>query len=304
MRADKLTGVPITPSRGRMWALFTVMLGVLWTYPTTSAAQQSICAEVKIEIKQELTLERQAFDAMMRINNGLDTQSLNDVNVAVSFADEDGNGVIASSNPDDTSALFFIRIDTMDGITDITGGGTVAPASSAEIHWLIIPAPGAGGDVPSGKLYFVGASLSYSLGGEEHTIEVSPDSIFVKPLPLLTLDYFLTKEVNADDAFTLEIEPPEPFTLGVRIQNNGKNTAKDIKIDSAQPKIIENEQGLLIGFKILGSNVDDKPDAETLLIDFGDIEPNAARVGRWIMETTLSGEFTEFTATFSHADHC
>jgi hypothetical protein len=35
------------------------------------AADDAVCAQVKIEIKQELTLERQAFDAHMRINNGL-----------------------------------------------------------------------------------------------------------------------------------------------------------------------------------------------------------------------------------------
>lgn len=36
-------------------------------------AQETVCARVKIEIKQELTLERQAFDAEMRINNTTDT---------------------------------------------------------------------------------------------------------------------------------------------------------------------------------------------------------------------------------------
>ena len=36
----------------------------------SSLAQESICARVKIEIEQGLTLERQAFDARMRINNG------------------------------------------------------------------------------------------------------------------------------------------------------------------------------------------------------------------------------------------
>jgi hypothetical protein len=34
-------------------------------------AQNAVCADVKIEIKQKLSLERQGFDAVMRINNGL-----------------------------------------------------------------------------------------------------------------------------------------------------------------------------------------------------------------------------------------
>jgi len=261
-----------------------------------------VCARVKIEIKQELTLERQAFDATMKINNGLDTTSLDNVSVNVSFKDEAGNTVKATSDPSDTSALFYIRVDSMSGISDVSGLGKVAPATTAEIHWLIIPAPGAGGTIPSGKLYLVGATLNYKIGGDPQTVTVTPDSIYVKPLPLLTLDYFLTQEVVADDPFTAPIEPPEPFTLGVRIKNTGAATAKNVKIDSAQPKIVENEQGLLINFLITGSYLNDQPATNSLLIPFGDIAPNRAATGRWNMITTLSGKFIEFKATFTHAN--
>ena len=73
-------------------------------------------------------------------------------------------------------------------------------------------------------------------------------------------------------------------------------------IHSAQPKIVENDLGLLIGFVLTGSFVDDQPTAPTLRIGFGDIGAQTSRVGRWVMETTLSGSFTEFSAQFSHAD--
>lgn len=269
---------------------------------TGNAHAGTVCAQVKIEIKQELTLERQAFDAMMRINNGLDTLPINNVNVSVNFEDEAGNSVLASSDPNHTSASFFIRIDSMDNISDVSGYGSVAPATTAEIHWLIIPAPGAADNQPSGKLYFVGATLDYTLGGEPESVTVTPDFITVKPLPSLTLDYFLTREVNADDPLTPAIEPIEPYTLGVRVQNNGQAAASNLKIESAQPRIVENEQGLLIGFEIIGSSVDDQPTAPTLLTDFGDIPGNSAKAGRWVMTSTLSGEFVDFSATFTHAD--
>lgn len=54
----------------------------------TIFAQESTCARVKIEIKQELTLERQAFDAHMRINNGLTHTALENIQVDVWFTDE------------------------------------------------------------------------------------------------------------------------------------------------------------------------------------------------------------------------
>ncbi|MBI5787698.1 MAG: hypothetical protein HZA78_02430 [Candidatus Schekmanbacteria bacterium] len=45
-------------------------------FPVISFAADSLCATVKIEISQELTLERQGFEAHMRINNGLTNISL------------------------------------------------------------------------------------------------------------------------------------------------------------------------------------------------------------------------------------
>lgn len=287
----------------RKLSLTRIFLLIYAGFYCPAYAQDSVCAVVKIEIKQELTLERQAFDAEMKINNALDNLALENVKVVVNFADEAGNPVLASSDPSNTSAKFFIRVATKDKIDNVDGNGTVAPSTTAEIHWLIIPAPGAADDAPLGKIFMVGALLTYTVGGEEEAIEVEPDRIVVKPLPRLTLDYFLEREVFADNPFTEDqIEPSVPFTLGVRIRNSGLAPAVGVKIDSAQPKIVENKQGLLIGFEIISSFVSDQPAAKTLLIDFGDIQPNNSKVGRWQMITTLDGKFTEFKAEFTHAD--
>ena len=124
--------------------LALMYLAVLIFIPSTSFAEESVCAQVKIEIAQELTLERQGFDAHMRIHNGLDTLPLDNVAINVSFSDENSNPVLATSDPNNTTASFFITIDSMTGITDVSGSGQVAPTTTADIHWLIIPAPGSG----------------------------------------------------------------------------------------------------------------------------------------------------------------
>jgi hypothetical protein len=257
---------------------------------------------VKIEIKQELALERQAFDAEMRITNGLSNISLQDVGVTVTFLDDQRRPVPASSDPNNASALFFIRLSSMENISDVNGSGTVAASSTADIHWLIIPTIGASKGAPQGTLYYVGATLTYTIGGEEHVTEVTPDYIYVKPLPKIALDYFLPVDVYGDDAFTTEIEPPVPFSLGVRVSNNGQGVAKRLKINSAQPKIVDNQQGLLIGFVIEGTEVNGNPAAPSLLADFGDIAPNASGMARWIMTCSLSGRFVEFKADYTHSD--
>ncbi|MFW5988729.1 MAG: Ig-like domain-containing protein, partial [Desulfosudaceae bacterium] len=288
-----------------------ILSAVVWCWlladmGANASAAEAVCAVVKIEIRQELTLERQAFDAHMKITNGLTSLPLEDVKVTVTFADEEGNTVLASSETtEQEDVAFFIRPDS-EGITKGSDGGwdidDVAPVSEADLHWLIIPTPGSADAQPQGKLYYVGARLSYTLGGQTHVTEVTPDYIYVKPLPQMVLDYFLTRNVYGDDAWTSENESPVPFTLGVRVQNIGHNTAHDLKIDSAQPEIVENEQGLLIGFEITGSQVNGEPAEKSLLVDFGDLAPDATAVARWIMTCTLSGEFTDFTANISHAD--
>ena len=71
--------------------LQTAILAVAFQFTTQQAL--AACATVKIEISQEVTLERQAFDAHMRIKNDLDGISLESVDVDVVFTDGDGNTV-------------------------------------------------------------------------------------------------------------------------------------------------------------------------------------------------------------------
>lgn len=40
--------------------------------------------------------------------------------------------------------------------------------------------------------------------------------------------------------------------------------AKAVKIDSAQPRILDNDQGLLVGFAIEGSEVNGRPATKSL----------------------------------------
>ena len=277
-------------------------LGSSLTLSPLAAADDSVCAQVKIEVKQELALERQAFEAHMHISNGLAHLALEDIAVEVSLADENGIPAPGSADPGSAGALFFIRLDSMENIDDVSGSGSISPATAADIRWLIIPAPGASEGLQQGKLYYVGAKLTYTIGGVENVTTVTPDYIFVKPLPNLALDYFLPRDVFGDDAFTTAVEPPVPFSLGVRVRNIGGGAAASLKIDSAQPKIIDNTQGLQIGFAIDGSEVDGNAATNSLLVDFGDIKPAGVATARWILSCTLSGQFISFDARVSHSD--
>jgi beta propeller repeat protein len=109
--------------------------------------------------------------------------------------------------------------------------------------------------------------------------------------------------VTADDPFTANVESAIPFTLGVLVHNAGYGIAKKLKINSQQPKITENKNGLLLVARLLGARVQDSPLTESsLLVDLGDINPGQTREGAWDMITTLSGEFIDFKASYTHAD--
>jgi beta propeller repeat protein len=283
---------PLPLGRFRRAALLALcFVTATFLLPRFSRAED-VCARVKIEIIQELTFERVAFDAKMKITNGLDT-ALEGIRVDVSLTTKDGA---------DVSDIFYMRVSSMDGINSVDGSGTVAANSAGEIHWLIIPSPGAGGEDPEGIRYLAGATLSYTAGGNTETMEVEPDEILVKPQPLLILDYFLPRNVFGDNPYTSETEASVPYDLGVRVQNTGHGVATDLKIDSGQPKIIDNEMGLLVDFRILGSSVNGETVSPSLKVNFGDIAPQTSGMARWQMVSSLTGNFVEFDATFSHAD--
>ncbi|TDS84591.1 choice-of-anchor U domain-containing protein [Comamonas sp. JUb58] len=296
----KTRGRPLFTSWATVAGLF--MLGLLYSISSAFAqAADAVCAEVKIVIEQKLSLERQAFDAKMVITNGLADQKLENVSIELKFLDANNNLVIATSDPNAQGATFFYRTDQVTGITNLQNG-VIAPKAVANINWLIIPAAGSGGSNPQGAVYYVGAKVSYTLDGKADSVEVAPESIVVRPQPELVLDYFLPRDVHADDPFTPETEAAEPFTLGVRIKNQGAGASHKTKIDTAQPRIVENRQGLAISFQILGGYVGDQPAGKSLLLDFGDIESGISKMGRWSMVTSLSGKFVEFSASFTHAD--
>ena len=68
--------------------------------------------------------------------------------------------------------------------------------------------------------------------------------------------YFVAQEeIFSDNPFTPEVEPAIPFTIATVIYNNGSGTAKNLKMSTSQPEIVNNAKGLLINFKIISVQV-------------------------------------------------
>jgi hypothetical protein len=129
-----------------------------------------------------------------------------------------------------------------------------------------------------------------------------PAPIDVLPDPSLELDYFWQREVFADDPFTPEVEPSEPFSLGLRMLNTGYGTARNVRVISGQPRIVENERNLPVEFRIIGSQVNDEPITPSLTVNLGDLPPMSSAVARWLMISNFQGRFVEFNATYRHVN--
>ena len=98
--------------------------------------------------------------------------------------------------------------------------------------------------------YDVGGWMSYVLDGALLNVTLFPDTIAVQPDPLLDVKYFWEERVFADDPFTPAIELSVPFALAVMIFNEGYGLARDLKIESGQPEIIDNDKVRVLRMRI------------------------------------------------------
>jgi len=238
--------------------------------------------EVKLQIEQKVTLERQAFDAKMSLKPTV--PSLNDVTLRLKIKDKNG---------DDASSLFFVIVTQKSGISSLEGGTITGPA---DINGQLIPSSEAGGTSPEGLEYDISASVEYSYDGNAYSYNTQEETVTVKPMPKLVLDYYLPYVVMAN----------KPVKIKVRVTNQGAGPAHNLVIFSAQPKIVENINNIPVSFFINGSS--STPSSSSyqngeLTINFGDVPAGGTVEGYWLLTSTKDGYFVEFTATLKHEDY-
>ena len=192
----------------------------------------------------------------------------------------------------------FLAAPSLIGISAVDGTGRLGTDLSGSAEWLMIPYSHAAPQ--DDTQYDVGGRLSYRVGGSDFSVPLLPDTITVKPNPSLIVHYFHEKYVRGDDPMTTEIERIVPFTLAVMVMNDGFGVARALKITSAQPEIIENEKGLLITFKIIGSQIGNRPIIPSLAVNFGDIESFQTKTAQWLLTSSLKGTFYNYSATFEN----
>ncbi|MFM6729460.1 MAG: S8 family serine peptidase, partial [Dolichospermum sp.] len=213
---------------------------------------------------------------------------------------KDQNGNIVNDKFGITAPILS-NITAVDGTGILTGDNPNTPQKEGigSAKWTFIPTNLAAPEIPT--QYNIGGTLSYLESGKTITVPLLSSPVTVYPQAELYLDYFHQRDVFADDPFTDDIvETSVPYSLAVLIRNEGKGDAKNLRITSGQPKIVENEKGLLIDFQIIGSEVNGQGVTPSLTVNFGDIKAGKTAVADWLLKSSLQGKFIDYKATFEH----
>ena len=255
--------------------------------------QSSVCAIVTVQFNQKMTMTREAFNGTLQIFNGHESIPMHDIFVDFRIEDQQGN---------DCTNLFQINTLSLDQITGISGDGSLAAQTNGTALVQFIPTKNAAPTQP--VVYSFGGSFSFidPFTGEGLTYPLYPVEITVNPSPDLYVDYFMQRDILGDDALTEDVvEPSIPAELGVIINNKGAGMAKNVKLETAEPQIIDNEKGLAIDFAMYGASFNGSPRQLGLMeIPFGNIESGQTAVGEWLFTSSLLGHFVSYEAHVIH----
>ncbi|MFN9545708.1 MAG: putative Ig domain-containing protein [Cyanobacteriota bacterium] len=270
---------------------FTFNPGVVVTVPSSDPVPY-VPARVGIQLNQRAVLSRGAFEGTFSLENldpGVDL-----TNILVNLEVYDKTGQIVTDR-------FAISSPVLRGFNgNINGSGSLGRTQTGTAVFTILANNEAAPIEPTE--YSIGGSFSYLRNETPVNYNLIPAPITVTPAPVLSLDYFLQRDVFSDDPFTTAIEPSRPFVLGMLARNSGYGTANNLSITSGQPQIVDNQTGLLIDFKLIGSSVGSQSNLvnPSLTVNFGQLPPQATKEAHWLMTSTLQGRFVDYKANVEY----
>ena len=257
---------------------------------SSMGSQGGICATVQLQIDQQAVVARSAFSASLAVQNNMPTDPLSDVSAHIVVHDAKGN---------DVTNLFFIGQPSLTGLTATDGTGTLAAfqrhgqlddhshrgRGGQRNHHLLrerhVAVPGRRGNGHFGAAALDDRGLSVP----------QPQSAVLHPNAGLR-----RRSVHPDRRDSATLRP------GPAGHQHRRGDAQNFTITSAQPKIVNNQKGLLINFNIIGSQVGNQPETPSLTLDMGKIASGQSVAADWLMTSSLDGTFTQYNATYQHSD--
>ena len=260
----------------------------------------SVCTTITLQINQKLTMTRQAFRGTLTVGNGSKTTAMENVKLKLNVTNL-STGQLATAHEMEMHTESLVGFT---GELPMDAGWHLGIDSTGTATILFIPTKYAAPDVP--VEYSFGGTLSYvdPYTGLEVTRELYPVTLTVKPSPELDLTYFMERDILGDNALTDEVEPMVPSEFAVIFNNKGNGDATNVRMATEQPKIIENEKGLLIDFEFLSSQLNGQEKVlamgKTIPTDFGTIPAHSQAYAQWWLQCSLLGHFVDYDIKATH----
>jgi len=255
--------------------------------------KSSVCASVTVQFSQTVTMTRQAFRGTFSLFNGNTTDSVKEFKLNLVIKDDQGNIV--------GSQKFQTNTESISKFGNINGTGILGPKDTGTATIVFIPTKNAAPTVP--KLYSFGGNLSYldPFTGTVITRDLFPVTITVNPSPDLVLDYFVQRDILGDDPLTLPVEASIPAEFSLIINNKGFGDATDVQFTTDEPKIIDNQKGLLLNLNLVGSSLNGSPSSIGFQhLNFGNINAQSTMFGQWYFTSSLLGQFVNYDVNVTH----
>lgn len=264
-------------------------------------SSSSVCASVTLQFDQQMVMTRQAFRGTLTVSNGHESVSMTDMHLTLNVADSDGRQA--------TEHEFHIELEKLERMSgeaslDNEDGWSVEAGATGVVTILFIPTKNAA--PTEDRIYSFGGQLSYTdpYTGLTVTRNLYPVQLTVSPSPQLQLTYFMQRDVYADDPLTDEMEEAEAAEFALLINNIGYGDAKQLRLTTNSPQIVENEKGLLINFSLDSARLNGKqtilPIDAKVKTDFGTVPAQQQAYAQWYFSSTLLGHFTDFDVEATH----
>ncbi len=260
----------------------------------------AVCASVGLRFSQTMTMTREAFRGTLEVFNGHDDIPMRDVKLNLTVTNPGGDLA--------TSHEFQINPESLTGFKgnlDLMSGWELNAGEHGVAEIIFIPTRYAAPEGP--MVWDFGGSLTYidPFTDLEVTRKLQPVSVTVNPTPLLDLTYFLQRDVYSDDPLTPDVvEQSEGAEFALVINNSGVGDARNVRLVTQQPQIVDNEKGILLETAFTSSQLNGLERhlslGESMASDFGDIPAGSSAYAQWWFESSIAGHFTEYEVKATH----
>ena len=254
---------------------------------------KSVDNRVRLQFKQTFLLEREAFKGSLTVEN----QQMNGIEHVTLIPN------VKRTDGTDATDLFAISYEGEDGWKG-SSNWTLASSGTGKATVLYVPSKETAPTAP--VEYLFGGTVSYRdvETGNLITVELTPTKLAVNPSPDLHLTYLVQRDFISDDPATDVVEPWEPTQFALLIQNKGAGPALDLKIETSDPNVVENLNGLPVTFTKLYSTIDGvQGNQDFNKLELGRIEAGENRLARWWYYCNVSAHVANYMVQMTKASN-